>query len=501
MLNNWRIQTLGRFLNLTLVITLIITVGAGSLTFLKMKELNHTWIEFSENAVVKSNILSDIRGSLGYGGMIHHYNKFLIEQQEEDLNKLKNDIQALYRNVEGYRELGTTEGEENALKTLTEKVSEYEKNLDWISKSVSEYGMAAAEISADISYDNSAMLNAINTLGTYISTLENKIHMDMTEANRTVTFLISISVILTTLLLLLPIIGIFWFTRVRLEAPLSKIESFMETLGDGDYRERMPVETEDELGSVQKACNSFTESTAKLIRGIQTVTHEVHGAVREITSRSQHLLDAFRKQQTTLEEIQAAVSDTSSHVLEINTEAERTAQEAVTINADATNANEVMAQLANDSEEITQVLQVIRDISDQTNLLALNAAIEAARAGDAGQGFAVVADEVRKLAQHTGQSTDKIEEVVNKLQRNVEDSQNAIERINTSVETINTQSKVVSDATQRQASALEEITSSVSEFSSQMNTSMEAVEDVISHSQSVDESSNSMDESVNKFKV
>lgn len=72
--------------------------------------------------------------------------------------------------------------------------------------------------------------------------------------------------------------------------------------------------------------------------------------------------------------------------------------------------------LATQTADIGQILEVITGISQQTNLLALNAAIEAARAGEAGRGFAVVADEVRNLAHRTQDSAQQVQTMIEQLQ-------------------------------------------------------------------------------------
>ncbi|HHH44742.1 MAG TPA: PAS domain S-box protein [Gammaproteobacteria bacterium] len=181
---------------------------------------------------------------------------------------------------------------------------------------------------------------------------------------------------------------------------------------------------------------------------VATAMHEMSATVQEVARNATYAADGTVEAQQSADEGRAVVNETVRSIRDV---AEGVAQAAGVIN-----------QLNSDAASIGTVVDVIRGIAEQTNLLALNAAIEAARAGEQGRGFAVVADEVRTLAQRTQQSTQEIQDMVERLQEGANEAVSAMEQGTEKTETS------VQCAT-RAGKALEDITTAIRKISD-MNT-------------------------------
>lgn len=189
--------------------------------------------------------------------------------------------------------------------------------------------------------------------------------------------------------------------------------------------------------SILGQINNMRENLFGVIQKVSAASDDIGKASGELESKSQQGIVSMNAQQSETDLVYDSMTEMTATVDEISKNAANTSESVKQANQDVLSGNQtvqknaqitktliddlgeamlVIKGLAEKTQDIGTVLNVIDDIAEQTNLLALNAAIEAARAGEAGRGFAVVADEVRSLASRTNESTKEIQAMIESLQ-------------------------------------------------------------------------------------
>jgi methyl-accepting chemotaxis protein len=334
-------------------------------------------------------------------------------------------------------------------------------------------------------------------------------------------------------------------SKKMVSSPLSRTINILQDIaeGEGNLTKRVKKMSSDEIGELSRWFNKFinnqmsmlyrvkksARTTKKSVNIVSNITNDVKKGMGVIentvvslleNSKEQNLI--FQNTKNKFSEITASIQEMDSLILEVSgiiegtnenaSKAQNASKEVLSNMQDLESTISItvdsISTLQGFSNQISEVINVISNISKQTQLLALNASIEAARAGESGRGFTVVAGEISKLALETEDATKSISNVIKQVQKQTQSTFEYAGEINSKVSTstesvknsiesfdqINVDVNIISEAMQ----SIAQITSTQSENVGDVMNNVSTMADKIE--QSTEHSSNKSEESLTMVK-
>ena len=273
-----------------------------------------------------------------------------------------------------------------------------------------------------------------------------------------------------------------------LVTPINTVKKSIEEVTSGKLGVSIPEFGNNCAGRLTPGINSLSSNIATLVREIRASSQTAMTLSDQLSSRSAQLSVKTEQQSASLVQTAASMEEMAASTKNNADNTRLASEQANLATLQARKGGELMGQVANNmqsitdcAQQMTEIISLIDGIAFQTNILALNAAVEAARAGDHGKGFSVVAGEVRSLAHRSAEAAKNIKSLIEVTSHNVTQGVNVVSEAEKNMHDIVTGSgnvsrlmDEISASTSEQEKGISQITQALSELErvTQSNVSM-----------------------------
>lgn len=304
-------------------------------------------------------------------------------------------------------------------------------------------------------------------------------------------------------------------TISQLKLYIDNIDSSLHKISKKDMREDISIHYKGDFSSLKISVNEIIRFLNDTLEKIRAVTYQVSNSANNMYESSNEIAMGASEQSSAVEELSATIYEITEAVKKNATQTKHVNDFIDTSIGRIHDGNTYMDELilAMDkimiqSKEISNIVQVIDEISSQTNLLSLNASIEAARAGTHGRGFAVVAQEIKKLAEECALAAKNTTALIHRtlavvengtlLSKNTAQVFNAI--VNDSIETKHLVN-IIDEACSGQTTLLEEILIVVNQIASVTQTNAGSAEIAAGAGELLSSEANKLKELISEYQL
>ncbi len=272
------IKTLGTLVAVLLIGAAGLMIFGGNLVKKDFNQVGETWNAHTLGPIGKAALLSDLRGALGYNGMIHHFKNFVLRKDRRLIARVEGSFTKATLAMKAYKSHGVTKREKLALDVLASRLAKYRDALT-LAEKMAAAGRTAEEIDKAVRIDDTQAVDAMQVLDNELLAESEKSSARVTDfiarAEKT-----SSTAAVTAALILVSIISvILWFLRIRLLRPLDALGGMMVRLAKGDTSIAVPgTGRKDEIGDMARSVAIFRSTMAE--------RKDIEKALREAKERA-----------------------------------------------------------------------------------------------------------------------------------------------------------------------------------------------------------------------
>ncbi len=508
MLKNLKIAT--KF-NLISVLTGALFIAIYLMVSGSIRPIETVWKDYKSNSGARTTYLSALKSYLGYGGVIHHINYYILRGDESYREKCRVSLEAANKVMNDYLGLADiAPEEEQAMLGIRDVILQYQESLLMIA-ALHRNQVPPADIDFLVLVNDAPALAAFDTIeqeATAIQTMsEDKLLGFIGSAQSDLQlYLVVVFVVLMGLLIILR------------QSVLGSLRLVADTLkdiaeGDADLTSKLDNSRGDETGEVAHWFNQFIDKIRELIveirnhaeqldsssehltlitENLSASSQQIAASGKDVAHRTDEPNDRIENMAATSEEFSTSVKaiadgveQISATVSTVSDNTARASRAVVDTLRQGETGKTVMDLLRTSTGNINQVNEMILDIAEQTKLLALNATIEAARAGELGKGFAVVANEIKGLSAQSSGAALEIAQSLKVLQENALDAADSFGAVVTRLQVAEGDTSTINHSMTEQASATRQMADSILGIRDGSNLISSTISEIAESSQSI----------------